>query len=56
MFGEIVPEKKFELAWKSARSGNWSRKPSRLGAVSWNPLKSIEARVVAVRLLGGLSQ
>lgn len=31
-------------------------KPSSVGAVSWKPLKSIEAMVVAVRLSGGLSQ
>jgi hypothetical protein len=31
-------------------------KPSRVGADSWNPLKSMEARVMAESLSGGLVQ
>lgn len=54
--GDMVPEKLLELAWKRARSGSPSMKPSRVGAASPKPLKSMEATVVAVRLSGGLSQ
>lgn len=56
MLGEIVPLKKLELAWKRARSGSWSMKPSSVGARRWYPLKSIEANAIALRLSGGLLQ
>lgn len=56
IFGEIVPVKLLEFAWKIAKSGSWSRKPSRVGAERPKPLKSIEAMTVAVSLSGGVPQ
>jgi len=34
IFGDMVPENLLLFAWKRARSGSWSMKPSSVGAVS----------------------
>ena len=52
IWGEMVPPKLLEFAWKRAIS----MKPSRVEAASWKPLKSIEAKAVAELLSGGVSQ
>ena len=56
ILGEMVPENKLVFAWKIAKSGRASMNPSRLGAASWKPLKSMAAIVRVVLLSGGFSQ